>query len=124
MVRDARIALGCLAPTIVRATSAERFLRGKTLDVATRREAARLALDDASPIDDVRGSKEYRATTLAVFIEDGLARIADSRHADGLLDPPVLLETGETVSVPHSAFDGTIETTINGAPARLERRAT
>ncbi len=121
VVRDARIALGCLAPTIVRASRAERFLRGKTLDVATRREAARLALDDASPIDDVRGSKEYRATTLAVFIEDGLARIAGGRHADGLLDPPVLLETGETVSVPHSAFDGTIETTINGAPARLER---
>jgi len=119
VVRDARIALGCLAPTVVRASRAERFLRGKKLDAATRREAARLALDDASPIGDVRGSKHYRETTLAVFIDDGLARIADGRTG-GLLDPPVLLDTGEGASTPRHAFDGTIETTINGTPMRLE----
>jgi xanthine dehydrogenase iron-sulfur cluster and FAD-binding subunit A len=119
VVRDARIALGCLAPTVVRASRAEAFLRGKTLDAATRREAARLALEDASPIGDVRGSKHYRETTLAVFIEDGLARIDDGRDADGLLDPPVLLDTGDGASVPRDAFDGTIATTINGAPLRL-----
>ena len=120
VVRDARIALGCLAPTIVRASNAERYLRGKALDAATRREAARLALEDASPIGDVRGSKKYRETTLAVFIDDGLTRIADGRHADGLLDPPVLLETGDVSPVPATAFSGTIATTINGTPMRLE----
>jgi xanthine dehydrogenase iron-sulfur cluster and FAD-binding subunit A len=119
-VRDARIALGCLAPTIVRASGAQRYLRGKKLDAATRREAAHLALDDASPIGDIRGSKNYRETTLAVFIEEGLARIAEGRHADGLLDPPVLLDTGDGSSVPATPFDGTIVATINGTPMRLE----
>jgi xanthine dehydrogenase iron-sulfur cluster and FAD-binding subunit A len=120
VVRDARIALGSLAPTIVRALRAELYLRGKKLDGATRREAARLALEDASPIGDVRGSKKYRETALAVFIEDGLARIADGRHADGLLEPPVLLDTGEATLAPRNAFDGTIATTINGTPMRLD----
>ncbi len=120
VVRDARIALGCLAPTIVRASGVESYLRGKKLDAATRREAARLSLEDASPIGDVRGSKNYRETTLAVFIEDGLARIADGRHADGLLDPPVLLDTGDGSPMPRNAFDGTIATTINGVPTRLD----
>jgi carbon-monoxide dehydrogenase medium subunit len=120
VVRDARIALGCLAPTIVRAHRAETYLCNKRLDAATCREAARLAGDDASPIGDVRGSKAYRETTLGVFIEEGLARIAAGRHADGLLDPPVLLETGSGPSVPRAPFEGTIETTINGRPMQLE----
>jgi xanthine dehydrogenase iron-sulfur cluster and FAD-binding subunit A len=119
VVRNARIALGCLAPTVVHAHSAELYLRGKRLDAVTRHEAARLACEDASPIDDVRGSKAYRETTLAVFIEDGLTRIAEGRHADGLLDPPVLLDTGNGSRVPPRPFDGTIEARINGAPMRL-----
>ena len=120
VVRDARIALGCLAPTIVRAPSAELYLRGTRLDARTRSEAARLACEDASPIGDVRGSKAYRETTLAVLIDDALARIADGRHADGLLDPPVLLDSGEGTQTPRAAFDGTIETTINGRAMRLD----
>jgi len=118
-VRDARIALGCLAPTIVRARSAEAYLRGKRLDAATRREAARLAGHDAAAIGDVRGSKAYRETTLAVFIDEGLERIAERRHADGLLDPPVLLESGEGTSVPAAPFEGAIDATINGRAMRL-----
>lgn len=118
VVRDARIALGCLAPTIVRATHAEAFLRGKRLDTASVREAARLACEDAAPIDDIRGSREYRMTTLAVFIEEGLTRIAEDRCAQGLLDPPVLLDTGEASS-PGIPFSGIIETTINGRMAVL-----
>jgi xanthine dehydrogenase iron-sulfur cluster and FAD-binding subunit A len=120
IVRDARIALGCLAPTIVRAHRVEDYLRGKPLDEGTRRQAAALACEDASPIGDVRGSKAYREATLAVFIEEGLARIAHGRHGDGLLEPPVLLDTREGSRAPERAFDGAIETTINGRAMRLE----
>ena len=68
VVGDARIALGCLAPTVVRATSAERFLIGKRLDAAACAHAGRIACDDAAPIDDVRGSAGYRRTTLAALV--------------------------------------------------------
>jgi aerobic-type carbon monoxide dehydrogenase small subunit (CoxS/CutS family) len=118
-VRRAAIALGCLAPTVVYARRANSYLRGKRLDAATRREATRLACEDASPIGDVRGSKAYRETALAVFIEEGLERIAEGRHADGLPDSPVLLDTGNGSRVPPTPFDGTIEATINGTPMRL-----
>ncbi len=119
---DARIALGCLAPTVVRAFSAERFLAGKRLDAATCAEAGRMACDDAAPIDDVRGSAGYRRTTLAALVARALERIAQGREADGFPAAPVLLEAPApraSGNAPARAFDGTIETTINGRPRTL-----
>jgi len=118
-VARARIALGCLAPTIVRATAAESYLQGKTLDDDTIARAALLACEAAAPIDDIRGSREYRMTTLAVFVEHGLQRIAANRCADGLLDPPVLLDSGAPPAPPHAPYAGTIEATINGTAHSL-----
>ena len=120
VVREADIALGCLAPTVVHATSAQAYLRGKRLDAPVREEAARRACADASPIDDLRGSAGYRATALAVFIADGLHRIAEDRCVDGLQLPPVLLDTGEVPPPGHAPFAGTIETVVNGRPIELE----
>jgi xanthine dehydrogenase iron-sulfur cluster and FAD-binding subunit A len=116
VVREARIALGCLAPTIVRAAATEAFLRGKRLDDKTIAQAAKLACDDATPIGDIRGSREYRVTTLAAFIEEGLTRIASDRCADGLLAPAVLLDSGSITTRRKTPYSGTIEATINGSP--------
>jgi len=119
-VTGARIALGCLAPTVVRAFAAERFLVGKRLDGATCAEAGRVACDDAAPIDDVRGSAAYRRTTLAALVARALERIAEGREADGFPAVPVLLETPAAHGVaPARAFDGSIETTINGETRTL-----
>jgi carbon-monoxide dehydrogenase medium subunit len=117
-VTDARIALGCLAPTVVRARTAERVLVGRALDEAACAEAGRTSCDDASPIDDVRGSAGYRRTTLAALVARALERLASGREADGFPDAPVLLETPEP-AVPALPFSGTIETTINGEPRAL-----
>jgi xanthine dehydrogenase iron-sulfur cluster and FAD-binding subunit A len=122
VVTSARIALGCLAPTVVRALSAERVLLGKRLDAATCAEAGRAACDDAAPIDDVRGSAGYRHTTLAALVARGLERIAGGREADGFPAAPVLLETppaNGTAATRALAFDGTIDTTINGRARTL-----
>lgn len=113
VVTHARIALGCVAPTVVRAVSAEAYLAGKRLDGATCAEAGRIACNDAAPIDDVRGSAGYRSTTLAALVARALERIANRREADGFPDAPVLLETPAPRPLT-LAFDGTIETTING----------
>jgi len=121
IVRDARIALGCVAPTIVRAADAEASLRDKPLDDACA-EAGRLAAAAVAPIDDVRGSAAYRHVTLDALVADGLRRLAiddaDETARDGLAATPVLLETGVTAPVGRP-FEDIIATTINGRAYRL-----
>jgi len=92
-IADARITLGCLAPTIVHAATAEAWLRGKQLTPAVYHEAGRLANQDVAPIDDVRGSARYRRSTLAALVAHGLERIAAGTERDGLPQQPILLET-------------------------------
>ncbi len=123
LARDARIALGCLAPTVVRAVSAERYLEGTSLDETTCAQAGRIACDDAAPIDDVRGSANYRRTTLAGLIARALGRIAAGREADSYPEVPVLLQTpartNGATAFDTPTFDGTIATTINGVRRTL-----
>ncbi len=117
-VSNACITLGCLAPTIVHASSTEAFLKGKTLDAAVCAEAGRLANEDVNPIGDVRGSGTYRRETLANLMMLGLQRIAANTQAEGQVEQPVLLDTAENAVV-HTTFDGTIATTINGQAYQL-----
>jgi len=57
---DVKIALGAVAPTIIRAQSCEEALKAKRLTKRVLREAAELASQEVSPISDIRGSAEYR----------------------------------------------------------------
>jgi aerobic carbon-monoxide dehydrogenase medium subunit len=58
--QDVRIALGAVAPTVVRARSAEALLRGQHLDAERMQQAARAAMQEARPIDDIRGTAHHR----------------------------------------------------------------
>jgi aerobic carbon-monoxide dehydrogenase medium subunit len=58
--REVHIALGAVAPTVLRARSAEALLRGQRLDAALIQQAARAALEEARPIDDIRGTGRHR----------------------------------------------------------------
>jgi len=115
----ARIALGCVAPTIVRIADAEASLAGGTLDRAARTRAAALAAAAIAPIDDVRASAGYRRTTIAALVERALDQIADGTEANGIAAQPVLLETPA-----HAArilpYAGIVETTVNGRHYALE----
>ncbi len=120
-VSGARIALGAVAPTIIRAEGAEAFLIGRSLDAETCRRAGALAADAARPIDDIRGSAGYRLKALAALIERGLARLGDGAEAEGLPPSPVLLETapadgGAARPAGSEPFAGVIRTTVNGEP--------
>ncbi|HTW84035.1 MAG TPA: FAD binding domain-containing protein [Candidatus Sulfotelmatobacter sp.] len=117
-VADARLTLGCLAPTVVRARTAEAYLVGRGLDAATIAQTGRLACEDASPIADIRGSADYRLTALAALVAQGLERLADGREADGFPAVPVLLETARSARTA-LPFDGAIAVSINGTPAVL-----
>lgn len=56
----ARVAVGSAGPKPVRAEAAEKKLVGSGLDAATVKEAGKILADAADPVDDVRGSSEYR----------------------------------------------------------------
>jgi len=59
-IADARICLGAVAPTVIRATEAEQALAGQSPGDELLARAAALAQAAARPISDVRGSAEFR----------------------------------------------------------------
>jgi carbon-monoxide dehydrogenase medium subunit len=63
----ARIALGAVAPVIVRADEAEAKLVGQEVTPALIEEAANLAVGSARPISDQRGSAEFRLHLVRVL---------------------------------------------------------
>jgi CO/xanthine dehydrogenase FAD-binding subunit len=65
--REARIALGAVAPTPMRATKAESLLQGKHVSEETIVEAANFAAEATSPISDMRGSANYRRELVKVL---------------------------------------------------------
>ena len=64
---DARIALGAVAPTPIRAYAAEEVLRGQTITPELVRAAAQEAQTCAAPIDDVRGTAAHRRAMVGVL---------------------------------------------------------
>ncbi len=68
-----RIAVGAVAPTPVRAHTVEKVINdGGEKDWA---RAAKLVIDDISPITDLRGSREYRYHIAEVLVRRGLEQI-------------------------------------------------
>jgi carbon-monoxide dehydrogenase medium subunit len=59
-IEDVRIALGAVAPTVIRATDAEAILRGEPIDDARLGQAGRAAREATHPISDQRASADYR----------------------------------------------------------------
>ena len=68
-IERARIALGAVAPTPVRAPQAEASLVGQTPDQEAFARAAELAASECSPISDLRGSAELRLHLVRVMVE-------------------------------------------------------
>ena len=68
-VADVRLAVGSVAPTVLRCTATESALRGHTLDDATI-AAARAQLDrEITPIDDIRSNQRYRRLVAGNLLE-------------------------------------------------------
>jgi carbon-monoxide dehydrogenase medium subunit len=72
--REARIALGAVAPTPIRVPRAEAVLAGKVLTEKVIEEAAEQAAEAARPISDLRGSAEYRKEIVKVLTRRTLQR--------------------------------------------------
>ena len=124
-VVGASIAFGSASATIARASAAEAYLRGKTLDEQIIQQVSELAVEAVSPIDDVRGSARYRREMVRVCTRRALNSLAAGTERADYPDSPVSLwgtedwhwlkELQQTTVHP-----GTIETVINDRPHRFE----
>lgn len=65
---DVRIALNSVGPKIFRAHRAEEILRGNEVTPELLVKAGETAAAESDPIEDVRGSSEYKRDLVAVFV--------------------------------------------------------
>jgi len=81
----ARLALGAVAPTPIRARAAEEILAEDSLTTDAIDQAAREAARQARPIDDVRGSADYRKREVEVLVRRCLSQLqsAGGEESDG-----------------------------------------
>ena len=68
-----RVALGAVAPTVIRARAAEAHLEGRAITPNVIAEAGRIAAGEARPIGDFRASADYRRDLIAVLTRRALA---------------------------------------------------
>jgi xanthine dehydrogenase iron-sulfur cluster and FAD-binding subunit A len=120
-VESAVITLGAVAPTIIHAEASEANLVGKRLDEETIQESARLAVQSATPIDDVRASLDYRAEMVRVATLRALRNISKGMERISYPENPVLLwgkydHSKKTVmkGMTHHTDGVPIQTRING----------
>ena len=70
--REPRIALGAVAPTVMRAAQAEAWLEDRAVTPEAMVEAGRIAAGEAKPISDFRASAGYRRDLVAVLTRRAL----------------------------------------------------
>ena len=123
-VTGARIALGSVAPTIIRTPEAEAALKGAPLNAEHIAEAARHAAETARPIDDVRGSAWFRTEEVSALVQRGLEAILADETRLGLPEPDAMVRLwGKTKHSPklrgpmiahHTGGDEPIQCVVNG----------
>lgn len=80
VIKDARVALGAVAATPLRAKKTEEFLKGKTVSDEMLAEAGVIASGECKPISDIRASAEYRADLVRIFTKRALRKAIDEGH--------------------------------------------
>jgi carbon-monoxide dehydrogenase medium subunit len=116
-IKSAAIALGAVAPTIIRAPEAEAYVVGKLLTDEVLEETARLTMNACQPIDDIRGSAAYRREMVRICTLRGLRAVRDEEEHTGMPVEPILLwgDSGsESTQATHRSPSTPIQTTING----------
>jgi carbon-monoxide dehydrogenase medium subunit len=79
-VQAARIVLGCVGPTPVRARRAEALMTGQKPTVELIAKAGRIASEECSPIGDLRGSESYKRAIVGTLVK----RAADAAYGKAL----------------------------------------
>lgn len=123
-VEKASITLGAVAPVIIHAKEAEEYVTGRQLDEETIDKTAKMAESEATPIDDVRSSADYRREMVRVCTLRALREIASGEVSRNVPDNPVLLwgnnGNGKITTFQQSGPSSTIQTRINGREYTFE----
>lgn len=78
--KNPKVALGAVAPKVIRAEHLENYLKNKKTDDIDLEKAAKIAAyEDASPISDFRSSKEYRSEMVEVLTERAISAMIHQR---------------------------------------------
>ena len=77
-IQTARIVLGCVGATPVRARKAEALLVGKKVTLELAQEAGSVASQECSPTSDLRGSEQYKRAIVRTLVKRATSK-ADER---------------------------------------------
>jgi len=80
-IKEAKIALGSVAPTLVRAIKAEAALIGNKFGKEVIEAAADAAAEEITPITDIRSTAEYRKRTTSVLVGRAIQKAAERAMA-------------------------------------------
>jgi CO/xanthine dehydrogenase FAD-binding subunit len=75
--QEAKVVLGAVAPTPLRAHRAEETIKGKTINEEFIEKVAQVAADEARPISDVRASADYRREMVKVYTKEVIRKVLD-----------------------------------------------
>jgi len=95
---SARIELGSVGPTVLRARKGELLLSKETITDAKRLAAAEAAASEIQPIDDVRSTAEYRRRVAVALVHDAVLSAWSRTEAAGR--PALTREPASRSSVP------------------------
>lgn len=79
-LRDVRLALGSVAPTLIRVEEAETLLEGAAVDEATLARVAQIAAARVKPIDDARSTANYRRHTAGILAKRAIANLVTPKE--------------------------------------------
>lgn len=77
---DVRVALGAVAPVVIRARKCEEFLRNRSLGEDEIWQAGQIASGESSPITDIRASAEYRRAVIPSLLYKVMHVLIESRR--------------------------------------------
>ena len=82
-ISDIRIALGSVAPTVIRCRKIEQSLIGKEPEPALMKEIHDACQEEISPITDIRSTEEYRDHAAEVIIQRALENAVEQAKGRG-----------------------------------------
>lgn len=82
ILTNVKIALGAVAPTPIRAKEGEEILKGKKIDDKLLGESSQAASGESRPIDDARGSADYRRKLVTALVKRAVRQAVEQAQLE------------------------------------------